>query len=313
MAMVFQRAGDDMSDYWSGLMDRVQYLRDLYKQNRIPLKPGEGLTVALDEAEATAKRVASSDAPTEENFLKSANACHAVWNLHEVVEACISAGLDVADHLRQLTTGTLDYGIPADAVTSNKTIFFKDFEAELLVASRLGKAGLPVQFFQKSNDPRGEMHVNNIFIEVKHPNSAKRVERLMRDFNGELHRAGTYGVFVTAVEDAFCLADQSTFPSQEDFLAWQRQKRAEIESFGRGVVLRAVTLPRIAAIVQTSSMMEVVGDETKFARYSNSLVFDQRQYPPEALHEVERIAAVFNPQFRRYTQIQHILVPNRSI
>jgi hypothetical protein len=32
----------------------VSYLRDLFKQSRIALKPGEGLTVALDEAEGMA-------------------------------------------------------------------------------------------------------------------------------------------------------------------------------------------------------------------------------------------------------------------
>jgi hypothetical protein len=58
----------------------------------------------------------------------------------------------------------------SEAATSHKLIYFEYFEAELLVASRLAKAGLPVKFFDASNDPCGEMYVNRVLIEVEQPN-----------------------------------------------------------------------------------------------------------------------------------------------
>lgn len=301
-----------MADYWSDLLTRVQYLRNLYAQKKIALKPGEGLTSALDEAEAAAKGVASAIAPTDDNVVLSVNACHVVWGLYDSVKACLDASLDVTAHLKQLTTGTIDFGAPADAATSHEKIFFKDFEAELFIAAQLAKAQQPVQFLESPNDPLGEMRVNNILFEVKHPNSTNRLESLMRKFNGQLHKNDAYGVFVTAVEDAFELADQSAFASREDFLAWQKLKRADIESFGRTAVLRAAALPRIAALVQTSSVLEVIGDETRFVRYSNALVYDQRSYPAGVLAQVEPLASVFNPQYRRYSQIRHLIEPNRT-
>lgn len=83
-------------------------------------------------------------------------------------------------------------------------------------------------------------------------------------------------------------------------------------NFGRSAVLRAATLPAIAAIVQTSSAIEAIGDETRFARYSNSLVFDHRQYPPDVQQHVEQIAAVFNAHNRKYSQVRHFIVPDHK-
>ena len=97
-----------MADYWDQLLNRVNGLREMYAAKKIPLKAGEGLAVALDEAEATAKRVKSPYAPTSDNFLKTACACHAIWNLYDVVTTCAGGGLDVTNHLRQLE-GVVDF------------------------------------------------------------------------------------------------------------------------------------------------------------------------------------------------------------
>ena len=300
-----------MADYWTELLARVQYLRDLYHDKKISLKPGQGLTQALDEAEACARCAPSPDAPTDDNLVNSVNACHLVWGLHDSVKACSDATLDVASHLRRLTTGTIDFGVPADPVTAARTIYFKDFEAELFVAGQLAKGGLHVEFLPQDNDPRGEMSVEGIFIEVKHPNSTRRLESLMRKFNGELRKGSAYGVFVTAVEDAFHMAEQSASASQGDHLAWQRQKRGEMELFGWNAVLRAASLPRIAALIQTCSVTEFAEGSAQFVRRGNSLVFDHRQYPPETLRCVERIAAVFNPRLPRYSLIRDLIAPPR--
>jgi len=296
-----------MGDFWSQLLDRVNYLRNEYKQRKINLKQNQGLTVVLNEAEAVAKGDVSQDNPTTDNQKRCAEACDVVWALYDSITLCIKGGLDISSHLRQLTTGTTDFGTPAG---TNKTIYFKDFEAELFVAGQLAAAKLPVQFLNDQNDPRGEMHVQGIIIEVKHPNSTKKIDSEMRKFNRELLRSNAFGVFVVAVEDAFCLADQSSFASQEEFCAFKLNKNKQISKFGIKNVRRASSLPKIAALVQTSSYGVVIDDVKQFARYSNSFIFDQRKYPDDVLETVQSIASVFNQNFHRYSQVHHLIVPS---
>src|SRR5260370_8066150 len=142
-----------MSDFWNQLLSRVQFLRGLYAERKIQLKPGEGLTIALDEAEATANNEKNLSPASGDAFVNSIVACHVVWALYDSVKGCIDAALDVTDHLRQLTTGTIDFGVPADAATSHEKIYFKDFEAELFVTSQLHKPTLPVSSFPDPNHP----------------------------------------------------------------------------------------------------------------------------------------------------------------
>ncbi|MDP9172551.1 MAG: hypothetical protein M3O30_01635 [Planctomycetota bacterium] len=299
-----------MADIWSQILADATYIRDIFKKHKIALKPGEGLTLALEEAEACANGVSKSTNVEDGDIVGSVNACHAVLSLCESLKACISGGMDVNGHLRQLTTGMVDFGVPEDAAIKKKKIFFKDFEAELFVAGQLVKGGLPVEFLQSSNDPRGEMRIGRILIEVKHPNSSKGGGSLMQKFNGGLERENAYGVFVTALEDAFCLADQSTFGTQEEFNAWQIKKRAAIETFGRNAVLCAALQKRIMCLVQTTSALEIVGDVTRFARYSNSLVFDNRICTDDIIIGTKKIASVFNPNFRIYSQVLSQLSPS---
>lgn len=295
-----------METFWDELLTRIQWLRNLYTTRRITLHPGEGLAKSLNEAEAVAKGVVKSGPTSDEDVMEAIRACHVVWGLYDSVKACIGAGLDVTQHLAQIATGTTDYGIPAKPLL-NKTIFFKDFETELFVAASLARAGLHVEFLAEANDPRGEMRVGDILIEVKHPDSTKRQHSLMRKFNGELRKSDSVGVFVNALEDAFSLATPSAFQSVEEFNRWQNGKDDEIERFGLGGVFRAATLPRIAALVQTSSNVEVIGNETRFVRRSNSLIFDKREYASGILEQVERIASVFNPDPQRYSLIRNLV------
>lgn len=299
-----------MTEYWEHLSKRVQYVRKLYNDKNIQLKAGEGLTLALDEAQSCVAAKKSSGAPTVENCLSSANACHVVWALYESIKQCVDAQLDVTNHLRQITTGSTDFGLPAEQPHGNKTIFLKDFEAELFVAAQLAKALLPVTFLDKPNDPRGEMAVSGILIEVKHPNSTKQIIKLMRKFNLHLKKGKAFGVFVTAIEDAFNVAEPAASPNHADFIREQQNKRSQMEKFGRCAISAAASLSNIGAIVQTCSAMESVGDETCFKRRSNSLVFENRQYPDETKEQIERIAKVFNSNFRRYTKSGKIIAPD---
>lgn len=300
-----------MNDLWNELPNRIDWLRNLYHERGIALKPDEGLAKSLSEAEAVVRRVVKTGGTTTGNLMDAVAACHLVWSLYDSLEGCISAGLDITPYLARMTTGTTDYGVPA-APLSYQAIFFKDFETELFIAASLARAGLPVKFLEAANDPRGEMTVGDIFLEVKHPNSIKSHESGMRKFNSQLRKSESIGVFITAVEDAFKLARSDGFESVEDFNRWKDNRDDEIENFGRKAVLRAARLERIAALVQTSSCVEVIGKETKFSRKGNSLIFDNRNYAPEVAEQVERIAVVFNPNPPRYLQVKNLLLDASS-
>ena len=292
---------------WDELLRRVQFIRGLYAEHKVPLKVGEGLAIALDEAEATARGVPYQGEATDEVIRWAVHVCSVIWALHDSLRGCVDAGLNVKGHLGQLTTGTVDFGQPAGP--NERTHFFKDFEAELLVAAMLARAGLPVQFLEEGNDPRGEMQIEQIFVEVKHPNSQKKLQNLLRDFDAEMRKNGTIGVFVTAIEDAFRLGDAPNFTTAEDFRGWQSQKNAQIEVVGRMLVRRAASLTGIGAMIQTSTSHEMIGGASRLARYANAVVFDQREYAHGTLPVLERIAAVFAPQFSRYTAIAPMLAP----
>ena len=160
-----------MDEYRAELRSRVAYLKNLYVQNKIKLKAGEGLCADLEVANALTQ---TGGTPRRDQ----ANAAHVVWNLVEVIRPCVEAGLDVSNHLANITTGTTDYGVPADP--NSKKRFYKDFEFELLITSSLIKKGLVPQLL--GNDPRGELLIGNVFIEAKHPNKVSGIEKHMNKF-----------------------------------------------------------------------------------------------------------------------------------
>lgn len=292
-------------NFWNELLRRATWIRSVYSSQKIQMPAGEGLPRALDEAEACARGTKKPGSVPDADVTFAISSCHVVWALYDSIKGCLDAGLNVRSQLTNIATGTTDYGVPADP-RSAKAIFFKDFEAELFIAARLAAAGLPVTFLEEANDPRGDMKVQSVLIEVKQPNSVKIQERLMRKFNGQLQRDGSFGVFVTAVEDAFQLAPPAFLASQ-DLEAWRDMKANEIEAFGLRAVSRAAALPRIGVLAQTSSCVEIVGNETKFMRRSNALIFDNKLYDPDTSVLLARIAAIFNPHAPRYSQIRDLL------
>jgi hypothetical protein len=295
-------------EFWNELLARVQWIRELYATSRITLPLGQGLADSLNEAEACA-RGDKRRSGTEDDVSVSIRSCHVAWSLYDSLSGCVDAGLDVRPYLANIATGSTEYGVPSDPANFHD-IFFKDFEAELFVAASLARAGLPVSFIDPRNDPRGEMKVGDIFIEVKHPNSRNAQERLMRKFNSALRKDRLLGVFVCALEDAFQIAPRSSTP--HELGTWQEAKDKEIEAIGLRSVMRAASLSQIAVLAQTSSYVEIVGDSTRFVRKGNALIFDQRSYDLGILTSLERIATAFNPDPPRYSQIKNALPTSMS-
>jgi hypothetical protein len=293
-----------MTGIWDELRVRVRHIRELCRGLKIELILGQGLAQSLDEAEELAEGKKHSAPANEADLLAAVRAFHNVWALYDSLDSCQKAGLPIAAHLKQMTTGSADFGVPSEPSSAFRMIYYKDFEAELFVAASLARAGLPVKFLEEHNDPRGDMLVQDVFIEVKHPNSAKSLERLMRKFDGQMRRTGSAGVFVAALEDAFRMGSPTSFSSNPEFLSWKERKDDEVEVFGIASLLQAATLQNIGVLAQTSSYIEIVGDETRFVRRSNAVMYDERSYASTVNETLKSIAAVFNPHPTFFSEVR---------
>ena len=223
-----------MPDFWTVLRQKVQYVRGLYSRYRIPLKPGEGLARALAEAESLSQAERPAAVLNEADVTDAVHAAHVVYSLADGLEVCVNAGLDVSNHLKQSTTGSIDYGTPD--LSGGQSIYFKDFECELFIAACLVRRGLAVQFLDQPSDPRGDLRLDDFFIEVKHPNSTGQLTKLLRKFNKSMRENGTYGAFVVGIEDAFNLGDREDFESAEEYKRWLAAKRQGIEADGFEII-----------------------------------------------------------------------------
>ena len=89
--------------FFEDLGRRVDFIRSLYRRHRIALKPGEGFALALDEAEALAKGV-KTRAFSAQKLNQTVHDAHVIYALGESLLICVDAGLDVRNHLANLTT-----------------------------------------------------------------------------------------------------------------------------------------------------------------------------------------------------------------
>ena len=285
---------------WAELGEKVDFIKDTFAENKVQIRPDEGLGLALEEARALAAGEKLPGNPSGDRLRAIAHDAHVVWALAEGLKMCLDAGLDVKAHLAQLTTGTTDYGTSGDG----HAIYFKDFECELFIAATLLRAGTEARFSDTPNDPRGDLIASPVRVEVKHPNSPKQLPKLLRKFNGKLKADDLYGVFVVGIEDMFSLGDQDGFDDPMDFAAWMEGKRDDMEEFGREFLREAAHWPRVLAVAQTQTMVEAVGAASRLRRLGNSCVFDDRSDVPEdAWTRAKEVAATFNPNPRVWTAL----------
>jgi hypothetical protein len=278
-------------EFFDELGRRVSFIRSLYRRHRIVLKPGEGLALALDEAEALARGDKAKGPFAQQQLIRSASDAHVIYAIAGSLQTCVSAGLDVSKHLPNLTTGTTDYGTSS---TNLKSIFFKDFEFETFIASALIRNGL-VPAFAEPGDPSGDLILDGILIEAKHPNSVGQLTKLLLKFNTALEAIGHFGVFAVALEDAMEMGDVSEFDSQAEYEAWIAAKRGGMEAIGQRLIPFAAHLPRIAALLQSQTKVEIVGGGTTLRRLGSSILFDHRPSFPNYETTARAIAASFNP------------------
>jgi hypothetical protein len=282
---------------------RVTEIRRRLAAARATLVAGEGLERAITRADAIADNNGPAPGAPQHEFLENARACTAMWDLSETLRLCDSRGLDMSTHLRNITTGTVDYGIPAAPRTHSH--YFKDFQLELFVAAQCITARVPhVALNAVSNAPDGDLVLETLRCEVKHPNSLGQLSRNLKDFNNEIRDRNLYGVFVTGIEDMFNVFPRM-FPDDASFQVWLTSKRRESEFFARSFYRMAADREHILATVQVWTFWYQVQGAVSLWRESNSVVFDHRiGIPAQQYEDANRIACVFNPQIRRWTQIE---------
>jgi hypothetical protein len=287
------------------LKTRIVEIRQLLATARAKLVRGEGLERALAEAEAVADGVKSIRGGSEQDYINSARAVTAVWNFSETLRPCIARGLNLDEHLRTITTGSLDYGRTSG--TTGNSHLFKDFELELFIASRCIVAGLPnVALNPVMNDPSGDLFVESLRAEMKHPDSVGRMENLLRKFNAALYHNGMYGVFVVGLEDLFTVQPTTVFATEADWLAWLDSKAQEVEVYGASFLRMAARMTRILSTVQTWTVWYQAAGGISLHRQGNSALLDDRAgVPPQCYADAQRVAALFNPDYRRWTTIKY--------
>ena len=121
--------------------------------------------------------------------------------------------------LRNITTGTVDFGVRR--TPNAQSHYFKDFELELYVAAQCINDGVHnVALNPVSNAPDGDLFLESLRCEVKHPNSLGHLRENLKDFNEEIRNRNMYGVFVTGIEDMFNVFPPLMFPDDATFQSW---------------------------------------------------------------------------------------------
>jgi len=298
---------------YSELKTRCLEVRKALANAKANLVAGEGLDSALSEAEAIADAVSAGRKGTQQAFLESARAASVVWGLSETLRPCLAHGLDLNEHLRTMTTGSVDYGVAAAPNQSNR-IYFKDFELELFAASQCINKGAKVSLNPVKNDPSGDLFIQTLRAEVKHPNSTKQLEKLLRKFNGALRANGLYGVFLVGLEDVFQLEPNMVFKDENEWKMWLDSKAQEVEVFGKTFLRFAAKMERLLVTVQTWTIWYQAAGAVNLRRQGNSLLFDDRPNVPATEYAAaSQIAAVFNPDYRRWTRVKNQVLQIESL
>jgi hypothetical protein len=286
---------------WDELTDAVAYIREQFAANKIRLVKDEGITKALDEAEALGRGRAEGPVDVTKPLLTSVEECHVILAFARDLRLCVRHGLPVGPHLRRMTSGSTDFGVPSGP--NERNYFFKDFETELFVAATLAQAGFPVRFLEHDNDPRGEMEIEGLLIEVKHPDSPSSTSRHLRKFSDTIRYSGAPGFFIRSVEDAFELASGVALSSDVVQREWEEKKTDEMEANGMLAVQQAFRLGNILGFATLASHLEVVGNESRFIRKGRAVVFDRAAEQQGRLDLVMRIAQALDKDPTQWSSI----------
>jgi hypothetical protein len=291
-----------LEEFWRELGRRTESVRSAYEQAHLRLNEGGPLANALTEARELADGVKSEEPPNDRALFRAVEAAQVVYAIADSIETCQSVGLDISRQLSQMSTGTIDFGTPG--TVEERNIFFKDFEYELFVASALIKSGLQPNFLEDPNDPIGEMEVNGLIVECKHPNVTRRLMQNITKFGRELLEADRFGIFAVGIEDAYQLGDVATFANKQEYDDWLERKRDVIEIDGLRRAEQAWGQDRILGLVHTQTKLLIVDGQAVVSRLGNAMLFDDKV--GFASHELDAysVARAFNPTPHLHSEYQ---------
>ena len=293
---------------WDDLTDSVSYIREQFTINKIQLVKNEGITRALDEAESLGRGRQEGSFLLAKPLLKSVEEIHVVLAFARDLRICVQHGLPVRPHLRRMTSGSTDFGVPA--APNERSFFFKDFETELFVAATLVQAALPVRFLENDSDPRGEMEIEGLLIEVKHPDSPSSTLGHLTKFSNKLRWSKEPGFFVRSIEDAFELGLGRDLTENATNAEWEERKLNEMERNGLIAAQHASRLGNVLGFATLASHPEVVGNASRFTRKGSAIVFDQVAEHWGRFNLVNRIASALGSTPTKWSLIDAPTVSN---
>jgi hypothetical protein len=291
--------GTPLKEFWGELGRRVEAIRAAYKQSRIQLNENSPLAKALAEAKELADGVKSNKPNSDQEVLQTVEAAHVIYTMAESIETCQSAGLEITRQLAQMATGSINFGTPG--TTKKKDIYLKDFEYELFIASTLVKEGLRPNFLVDPSDPAGEIEVNGLIVECKHPNALGQLNRNITKFGNKLLEADRYGIFAVGIEDAYGLGDVTVFKDRQEYSGWLELKRDKMEADGLERALQISRQERILGLIHTQTKWWIIEGQTGLNRCGNAMLFDDKKSFASHEEEVTSVASVFNPSPTRYS------------
>jgi Protein of unknown function (DUF2934) len=285
--------------YFADLKTRISEIRGLLAGAGVVLTPGQGLKQALLTAEAIADAGAFPDADPPDVLLGKKKAACVAWNLAETLRPCVSRGLNMKSQLTNLKTGTVDYG-----VRDHGDNYFKDYELELYVAAECIKKGLPnVGLNSVGNAPDGDLYLESLRGEVKHLDSFKQANKCLKSFNEALRGNNMYGVIAMGIEDMYEIAPPRMFDTEAQWNDWIAEKRMEVDFNAKRYYQTVNDKERVLVAVQVWTIWRPIGGKISLVREGNAMLFDNRiGVPPQQYVDAERIARVFNPDFRKWSE-----------
>jgi hypothetical protein len=290
-----------LEEFCKELGRREEAIRAAYKQARIQLDENSPLAKALAEAKELADGVKSKESANDQSIHRTVEAAHVVYALAESIETCRSGGLDITRHLAQMATGTINFGTPG--TSEKKDIYLKDFEYELFIASTLLNNGLRPNFLDDPSDPIGEMEVNGLIVECKHPNAESKLMRNITKFGKKLLEADRYGIFAAGIEDAYRLGDVEVFADMQAYSDWLEPKRDAMETSGRRRAAQVSGHERILALIHTQTKLLIIDGQTSLSRLGNAMLFDNNENFPSHEADVTSVARAFIPSPLRYSML----------
>lgn len=290
-----------VEEFWKELGRREEAIRAAYQQTHIQLNVDSPLAKALAEAKGLADGVKSNEPGNDQAVLQTVEAAHVIYAIAESIVTCRSGGLDITRHLAQMGTGTINFGTPGRA--EDRDIFLKDFEYELFIASTLLKNGLLPSFLDNPSDPIGEMEVNGLIIECKHPNATHRPLSNITKFGRKLLEGNRFGIIAVGIEDAYRLGDVSIFADKCAYGDWLELKRNAMEVDGRRRALQVSDQERILGLIHTQTKLLIIEGQTQFSRLGNAVLFDDKADFASYEAEVTSIARAFNPSPSCYSTL----------